>query len=74
VAKLTTVKRNALPASAFVFPKTREFPIHDINHARDALSRAAAKGGEVERKVRAAVHRRYPSIGHANKAKLSELA
>ena len=63
MAKLTAAKRNALPSSAFVFPKTRKFPIEDASHKRNALSRAAAKGGSVEKKVRAAVHRRDPSLG-----------
>ena len=65
MAKLTTKQRNALPASAFVFPKKRKFPIEDASHARDALSRAGAKGGSLEKKVRAPVHREYPSIGRS---------
>jgi hypothetical protein len=64
MGKLTSAERNALPARSFVFPKTRKFPINDPNHARDALSRAGAKGGAVEARVRAAVHRKYPSMGH----------
>ncbi len=63
MAKLTTKKRKKLPAKSFVFPKARKFPIEDKAHARDALSRAAAKGGSVEAKVRAAVKKKYPSIG-----------
>lgn len=62
MAKLTTKKRNNLPASDFVFPKERKFPIMDKNHARNALSRASAKGGSVEEAVRAEVKRRYPNI------------
>lgn len=74
MAVLTAKTRNALPGSAFVFPKTRKFPIADASHARNALSRAAAKGGSVEAKVRAAVHRRYPSIGKGGKTgKLSQM-
>ena len=63
MAKLTAKKRNALPRGAFVFPGKRKFPIEDASHARNALSRAGAKGGEVEKKVRAAVHRKFPNIG-----------
>jgi hypothetical protein len=63
MAKLTTKKRKSLSAKAFVFPKTRKFPIEDKAHARDALSRAAHKGGSVEAKVRAAVKKKYPGIG-----------
>ena len=71
MAKLTSAKRNSLPSSAFVFPKTRKFPIEDPTHARNALSRAGAKGGAVESKVRAKVHAKYPSIG--KKVKLASL-
>lgn len=60
-AKLSSKERDALPASAFVFPKDRKYPIHDEGHARNALSRAAGKPEEA--KVRAAVKRRYPNIG-----------
>jgi hypothetical protein len=63
VAKLTTKKRKSLSSKSFVFPKSRKFPIEDKAHARDALSRAAHKGGSVEAKVRAAVHKKYPGIG-----------
>lgn len=69
MAKLTTAKRNSLPAGSFVFPKSRKFPINDPSHARNALSRAAAKGGSVEAKVRAAVHAKYPGIGKSSKLK-----
>ena len=63
MAKLTTKKRKALKSKDFVFPKTRKFPIEDKAHARDALARAAHKGGAVEAKVRAAVKKKYPGIG-----------
>jgi len=63
MAKLTTKKRKALSSKSFVFPKTRKFPIEDKAHARDALARASHKGGSVEAKVRAAVHKKYPGIG-----------
>lgn len=63
MAKLTTKQRKSLSAKEFVFPKSRKFPIEDRAHARDALSRAAHKGGSVEAKVRAAVKKKYPNIG-----------
>jgi hypothetical protein len=58
--KLSAAARKRLPASAFVFPDTRSYPIHDANHARNALARAAGKPEEAA--VRAAVKRRYPGI------------
>lgn len=74
--KLTTSARNALPSSAFVFPAQRAYPIHDENHARDALARAKQNGSPSEQaKVRAAVKKRYPDMDvgdsggmHANAA------
>lgn len=58
--KLTSSARNSLPESAFALPG-RRYPIHDENHARDALARASGKPEEAQ--VRAAVHKRYPNIG-----------
>ncbi len=66
MAKLTTAARNALPPTAFVFPKQRRYPIHNISHARNALARASGKPEEAA--VRAAVKRRYPSLGAPSKA------
>jgi hypothetical protein len=63
MAKLTSSERNSLPSSDFVFPKQRKFPIEDASHARDALSRAGAKGGATQSKVRAAVGRKFHGIG-----------
>lgn len=64
--KLTTEARNSLPASDFVFPETRRYPINDPNHARDALARSSGKPEEAQ--VRAAVKRRYPNIDVGGKA------
>ncbi len=61
--QLTYAERQALPASAFVYPKTRQYPIHDVAHARNALARVSANGTPAEKKrVMAAVYRRYPSL------------
>ena len=68
MTKLTTKQRESLSSKSFVFPKSRKFPIEDAAHARDALSRAAHKGGSVEAKVRAAVHKKYPAIGKKSSA------
>lgn len=67
MSKLTAAQRNALPSRDFVFPKERKFPINNPSHARNALARAAHKGGEVQRRVRAAVHKKYPGIGQTVK-------
>jgi predicted AAA+ superfamily ATPase len=59
-AKLSSQARNDLPASAFVFPKERRYPIHDESHAKNALARSSGKPEEAT--VRAAVYRRYPGL------------
>ena len=64
MAELTSKKRKSLPKQSFAEPGKRKYPIHDKAHARNALSRVAQHGSAAEKKqVRAAVHRRYPSIG-----------
>ena len=61
--RLTAKERHALPANDFALPGGR-YPVNDANHARAALSRVAANGTPTEQdRVRAAVHRKYPSIG-----------
>jgi hypothetical protein len=69
MAKLSTSQRNSLPSSDFVFPKQRKFPVEDASHARNALSRASAKGPAVEAKVRAKVKAKFPGIGKSSKPK-----
>jgi hypothetical protein len=62
MAVLTAADRKKIPASDFALPGGR-YPIHDENHARDALARVSANGTPEEKvKVRAAVHRKYPDI------------
>ena len=61
LAKLTAAARKALPASAFVFPSKRAYPIHDRGHAIDALARS--KGKPEHAAVVAAVRSRFPGLG-----------
>lgn len=56
---LTSKARKKLPESAFAIPPNR-YPIHDLAHARNALSRASGK--PEESRVKAAVYRRYPEL------------
>lgn len=67
MSKLSAADRKALPASTFVFPETRSYPIPDANHARDALSRSSGKPEEAA--VRAAVHKKFPNIGRSDNLK-----
>lgn len=60
---LTSSERKNLASSSFVFPSTRRYPIHDVRHARNALSRVSQFGTASEKLlVRAAVRRRFPSV------------
>jgi hypothetical protein len=61
-ARLKTKERNKLPKSAFALPETREYPIHDENHAHAALSMLHNATPDEQAKIKAAVHRRYPDI------------
>ena len=61
--ELSSSSRNRMKSGSFALPKERKYPIGDISHARNALSRVAANGTPEEKKrVRAAVHRKYPSL------------
>ena len=64
MSKLTSKERKAIPSSKFAEPGQRKYPIEDASHARNALARVSQFGSsEDKRKVRAAVKRRFPSIG-----------
>jgi hypothetical protein len=60
---LTAKQRANLPRSDFAIPETRQYPIHDETHARDALARVNAFGSPREKElVYKAVHARYPTL------------
>ena len=65
MAKLTYAQRKKLKGSQFAIDgKKRKYPIDTIARARNALARVAQFGTPAEKaKVRAAVRRKYPSIG-----------
>jgi hypothetical protein len=64
MAKLTTAARKHIPTKSFALPG-RRYPIEDASHARNALARVSQFGSSAEKsKVRAAVHRKYPGMGH----------
>ena len=63
MAKLTAEKRKKIPKGDFALGGGR-YPIEDKAHARNALSRISQFGSPAEKKkVRAKVHKKYPSIG-----------
>ena len=64
MAKLTYKQRKKMPSKSFVYPKDKRYPIPDAAHGRNALARVAQHGTPTEKKrVRAAVHRKFPTIG-----------
>lgn len=63
MAKLSTAARNKLSKSQFALGG-RRYPIPDRSHAANALARVSQYGSSSEKKkVRAAVHRKFPTIG-----------
>jgi hypothetical protein len=68
MARLTYKARKKLPRTSFAVPSKDGYPIHDKAHARNALARVSQFGSPSEKaKVRAAVHRRFPTIGKKRK-------
>lgn len=68
MAKLTYKQRKKLKGSSFVFPGERRYPIMDITHARNALSRVSQFGTPEEKmKVRRKVKNKYPGIKQGKK-------
>jgi Family of unknown function (DUF6582) len=68
---LSGKERKKLSKKSFALPGKRKYPIPDKAHARNALARVAQNGTKAEqKKVRAAVKKRFPSIGK-KKAKKS---
>ena len=65
--KLTTAERKKLPTAVFGLPENRKYPIPDKNHAKAALSRAAANATPAEqKKIRAKVHKLFPGIAQGS--------
>ncbi len=63
MAKLTKKTRAAIPTKSFAGP-ARSYPIENASHARNALARVSEYGDPaLQARVRAAVHRKYPSLG-----------
>ena len=61
---LSTKQRKKLSKKEFALPGKRKYPIPDKAHARNALARVAQHGTSAEqKKVKAAVKRRFPSLG-----------
>ncbi len=64
MAVLSSKSRKALAKSSFAMPGTKSYPIEDAAHARNALARVSQFGSPSEKKkVKAAVHKKYPGMG-----------
>lgn len=71
---LTTKARDKLPAKDFALSGGR-YPIHDENHARNALARVSQYGTPSEKAtVRRKVHARYPEIREEHEAAAKEVS
>ena len=64
MAKLTTKKRDALPASEFGIPGERKYPMPDKAHARDAKARASAQehAGKLSTTKKATIDRKADRV------------
>lgn len=60
---MKAARRRALPSSAFVYPRTRKYPIDTPKRARAALSLSAKSSTSgAYRTVERKVNRRWPQI------------
>ena len=64
MAKLTTEKRDALPAKDFAEPAERAYPIEDKAHARNAKARAsqAVKAGRMSKAEEAKIDKKADAV------------
>jgi len=64
MAKLSTDKRNALPAKDFAEPAERAYPIEDKPHARNAKARAsqAVKAGRMSKAEEAKIDKKAEAV------------
>lgn len=68
MAKLSTNERKEIPTKSYAEPDKRKYPIENKAHAKNALSRVTQFGTAAEKaKVRAAVKKKYPSLGDNEK-------
>jgi len=60
---LSTSGREHIKKINFALPDQRKYPIQDISHARNALSRVAQFGSDADKEiVRSKVYDRYPAL------------
>jgi len=60
---LTSTGRKHIKEKNFAIPGKEKYPIHDIEHARNALARVSQFGSSSEKdEVRSKVYAKYPSL------------
>lgn len=70
MAKLTGKQRKKLPKNSFALPGKRKYPVDTKARARNALARAAQNESKAtQKKIRAKVTKRYPSLKKTSKKK-----
>jgi hypothetical protein len=75
MAKLSTEKREELPASGFACPKDRKLPINDAAHVRNAMARfdqvmtSDCHPEEARRRILAAAKRFGVDVGDFGKVR-----
>lgn len=66
MAKLTTKRRDNLPASKFAIPSKRAYPIDTEARAKNALARVSQNGTPAEKAaVRKKVAAEYPEVAQS---------
>jgi cell division protein FtsX len=64
--RLSTVEKNALPATVFAFPQTRKEPMTDAAHVRDAMARFDQVGEVTDSERDLAFANLQKAAGHFN--------
>ncbi len=63
MAKLTSKERNSLDTKEFAVPSQRKYPIEDVSHGRNALSRVSQFGSSaLKSEVREKVYKKFPEL------------
>ena len=62
MSKLTASQRDALPASDFALPDSREYPLTDEAHAEQALRELHNATPAEQLRIKAAIAARFPHL------------
>lgn len=62
MARLKAAQRKKLKSSQFALPEKKGYPINDIGHGRKAIQLAGHASPTDQKRIKAAVKRKFPSI------------